>query len=108
VDAEEAAFGDELVDRLPDRDPADVELLAELPLGGELGLGPPLVGVDAVVDRRLKLGVQRQRPAPVEHWRQASMVMTKATLGRTARSRPNPPRGAPTAKKYDLPEKRRP
>src|SRR5262249_17967770 len=99
VDPDESAFGDKLVDRLPDRDAADVELIAELPLGGELGLWPPLVRVDAIVDRRLQLGIERQRPAPVEHRLHASMVMTKATLRRTARSRPNPLGGPPTGKK---------
>ena len=41
MDADQAAVGDELVQRLAHRDAADLELLAKLALGGHLGLGRP-------------------------------------------------------------------
>ena len=53
------AFAFEVGERLPDGDAADVELLAEPPFGGYLGIGRPLAGVDELLDGALQLVIER-------------------------------------------------
>ncbi len=61
VAANQAALADELRERLTHRDAADLELLAEPPLGGHLRIGRPLAGVEQVLNGRLELVIQRDR-----------------------------------------------